>query len=206
MFDNENLRVEALKNFLYRYQNLIFLLVLAILVGVFGTRYWLHRQQKIAENISLSYTQLLNLRSDKKPEEAKLIAEQIIKDHPKSIYAVFSALLLAKDAVINKDYANAEKQLNFALKNSNRSPELRELICLRLGRVLLEERKADEVLSLINGDKHQFFAANWYELEGDAYMQLDKLSEAEQSYRKAAELEKTDLDSSMLLYLKLQQF
>ena len=206
MFDNESLRLEALKDFFSRHQTLIFTLVLALAVIGTGTGYWLQRRQKIAEHLSLSYSKILELRSNKKIQEAALISNQIIKTQPKSIYAVFSALLLAKDAIMNKSYQDAEKWLNFAIKNSKCFPELHELIHLRLGRVLLEENRADDVLTIISSKKHQFFAANWLELEGDAYMQLKKLTEAEQSYRKAAELEKTDLDSSMLLHLKLQQF
>ncbi len=206
MFDNENLRLEVLKDFFSRHQTLILVLVLSLSMIGIGISSWLHRQQKIAEHLSLSYSQILELRSNKKIQEAGLIAHQIIKTHPKSIYAALSALLLAKDAVMNKNYREAEKQLNFAIKNVKSYPELCELISLRLSRVLLEENRANDVLTLINSEKHRFFAANWLELEGDAYMQLEKLAEAEQSYRKAAELEKTDLDSSMLLHLKLQQF
>ena len=67
---------------------------------------------------------------------------------------------------------------------------------MRLARIYLEQNNADDVLSLLKGEKT--LTASLYEVKGDAERSLGKISEAKLSYLQALELSNSQPIQSLI--------
>ena len=175
----------------------IVLLGLAIWYG--QSRYYQNKQ----ERMSADYSQLLDKYATHQQEEGLVLAKRLIQDYPRSIYASFAALLLAKDDLERGELANAVTHLHFMVKNAP-TKQLKQLARLREARVLLALGQYEESLNLLSAVDEQSGVAEVYELTGDVLTKLDRLVEARAAYEKAEKLLEKNSLVSPLLKFKLQ--
>src|SRR5256714_648736 len=100
-----------------------------------------------------------------------------------------SSLWLARLYRIRNEHEKAEEVLRGIMKDD---PE-NEAAVEQLTQLLLDEGKSAEAVSLLEGLASHTPSAALLDLLGDAYTQTKDLSKAEQSYRKAAELDPSEL-------------
>lgn len=100
-----------------------------------------------------------------------------------------SALWLARLYRLKNDHDQAEEVLRAILKND---PE-NEAGVEQLTQLLMDEGKNDEAISLLEGMTAHSPSATTLDLLGDAYTQARQLANAEKAYRKAAEMEPSEL-------------
>jgi tetratricopeptide (TPR) repeat protein len=100
-----------------------------------------------------------------------------------------SALWLARLYRLKNEHDQAEEVLRSVLKNE---PE-NEAAVEQLTQLLMDEGKAAEAVSLLEGITAHSNAPVLLDLLGDAYSQAHELAKAEQAYRKAAELDPAEL-------------
>ena len=136
---------------------------------------------------------------------AKLYAEQIINDYPKTTYAGFANLWIAKIEVENGNYQKAKSALIWNQRHYL-IPELKNISYFRLIRILLEEgdlKEAKKYLDILGSKK---WAEN-YELWGDYFVKKNDSPKAFDNYQKAKKLY---LDTTgkvpTVLLLKLRNF
>ena len=173
------------------------------LVAIFGWRTWqdYHRQQ--SEAASDLYQNMLNLvNKGGHTDEVHTLSNKISDDYGSTAYAVFAKLIEAKLAVDKGDYETAAGHLRWALDH-NKQPGIGHIIRLRLARVLIDMKKYDDALALLNIKDKGEFNASYDELRGD----ILKLKGDKDGARNAYELAVTNrqaanLDVS-LLELKL---
>lgn len=184
---------------------LLFTVIIFMAVNI-GWRYW-HRSHNAAlEYSSAIYMQMLvSATEQKKDEETTLFGERLINDYSKSPYASLAALLLAKNAVEKGDLKLALEKLQFAMKKAP-SKNIRQLARIRAARVLIAMKKSQEALDVLKSVDDKDYLAETNEVVGDAYLDLGKVKEAEQAYRKAEHLSEDKKAQSPLLKIKLQQF
>jgi predicted negative regulator of RcsB-dependent stress response len=152
--------------------------------GLSGWRYWQASQRAQAEAASSAFEQLTVFVRSGKMDQARKFGEKVINDFPKSSYAEFAALTLAKVADDQNDLAGAAKQLQWAIDHS-KFPEVTRLARLRLARVWLSEGKLDDAWNAAQKISDKPPSAALSELKGDILVAQGKTDEARRQYLEA---------------------
>ena len=100
-----------------------------------------------------------------------------------------SALWLARLYRLRNEHEKAEQVLKGIMKSD---PD-NEPIVEQLTQLLMDEGKSDEVIALLEGITAHSSSAGLLDLLGDAYGQTHELKKAEKAYRKAVELDPSEL-------------
>jgi tetratricopeptide (TPR) repeat protein len=100
-----------------------------------------------------------------------------------------SALWLARLYRLKNDHDHAEEVLRGVLKSD---PE-NEAAVEQLTQLLMDEGKNEEAIALLEGISAHSSSAAAFDLLGDAYTQAHQLEKAEQAYRKATEMDPSEL-------------
>jgi tetratricopeptide (TPR) repeat protein len=100
-----------------------------------------------------------------------------------------SALWLARLHRLRNEHDQAQIVLRGILKDDPENEQAVE----QLTQLLLDEGKSDEAVALLEGMNSRTPSATLLDLLGDAYTQTKDLSKAEQAYRKAVDLDPSEL-------------
>ncbi|MFA5921918.1 MAG: tetratricopeptide repeat protein [Methylococcaceae bacterium] len=188
IYETEEEQLDALKRWWKENgQSTIIGLVLGIAV-ILGWNYWQDHKKAQAEQASSLYSQLILAIGADKKDSAEKLAERIQEQYPKTQYAAYSGLLLAKLKVQQGDTAKAQAILKGIAAGSNK--ELSNIAKIRQVRLMLANGEYEQGLQLINDvdpATSSSFSGNYDELVGDFYVALDRLDQARSSYQKALE-------------------
>lgn len=188
IYETEEERLEALKRWWKENgQSTIIGLVLGIAV-ILGWNYWQEHKKSQAEQASALYSQLIQAIGTGNYDSAEKVAERIKEQYPKTEYAAYSGLFLAKIKVQQGDAAKAMTILKDIAAGSNK--ELSNIARIRQVRLMLASGQYEQGLQLINDvdpATSSSFSGNYDELVGDLYVALDRLDQARSSYQKAFE-------------------
>jgi predicted negative regulator of RcsB-dependent stress response len=188
IYDTEEEQLDALKRWWKENgQSTLMGLVLGIAL-ILGWNYWLGHKKAQAEQASALYSQLIQAIAADKKDSAVKLAERIKEQYPKTEYAAYSGLLLAKLYVQQGDVAEAQTILKGIAAGSNR--ELSNIAKIRQVRLMLANGEYEQGLQLINDvdpATSSSFSGNYDELVGDLYVALDRLDLARSAYQKALE-------------------
>lgn len=187
MHETEEQQVEALKKWWKDNGSSIITGVLLGLALLFGGKSWFAYQERVAENASNLYaTMLVALDND---EEAVVNekAGTLIADYSGTPYAALAALALAKLKLERGELEAAHAQLQWALDNTG-SDVLREIVRLRLARVMLAEEDPAAAQALLDQEAGQAagaFAPLYRELRGDIEAARGNPAAARAAYEQA---------------------
>ena len=188
IYETEEEQLDAVKRWWKENgQSTIIGLVLGIAI-ILGWNYWQGHKKAQTEQASALYSQLIQAMGADKKDSAEKLAERIQKLYPKTEYAAYSGLLLAKLKVQQSDVAKAQTILKGIAAGSNK--ELSNIAKIRLVRLMLASGEYEQGLQLINDvdpATSSSFSGNYDELVGDLYVALDRLDQARSSYQKALE-------------------
>ncbi|MEZ5539656.1 MAG: tetratricopeptide repeat protein [Pseudomonadales bacterium] len=164
--------------------------VVIALIGFFGWTQWQSYQAKQTEAASDLFQQMLTAtESVDGAKKVTALAEQLRKEYPRSVYAVFAGLRLAKDAVAANNLPAAAQFLEWVQQN-NADNSLKSLVSLRLAQVQNAQNEGDKALATLNGIKT--VGAAWEgevaELRGDILSAQNKAEDARASYQKAKQV------------------
>ena len=188
IYDTEEERLDAVKRWWKENgQSTIIGLGLGIAV-ILGWNYWQEHKKAQAGQSSALYSQLIQAIGTDKKDSAEKLAERLKEQYPKTEYAAYSGLFLAKLKVQQGDVAKAQTILKEIAAGSNK--ELSNIAKIRQVRLMLASGDYEQGLQLINDvdpATSSSFSGNYDELVGDLYVALDRLDEARSSYQKALE-------------------
>lgn len=188
IYDTEEEQLDALKRWWKENgQSTIVGLVVGIAV-ILGWNYWQEHKKAQAGQASALYSQLIQAIAADKKDSAEKLAGRIKEQYPKTEYAAYSGLLLAKLKVQQGDVAKAKEILKDIAAGSNN--ELSNIAKIRQVRLMLASGEYEQGLQLINDvdpATSSSFSGNYDELVGDLYVALDRLDQARSSYQKALE-------------------
>ncbi|MBJ6127602.1 tetratricopeptide repeat protein [Microvirga splendida] len=94
---DEEYRRDRIAQIWQRYNGIIIGVVVLIVVGVGGWRYWQHRQQNLAQEAAVRYEEALRLSSDDKGQEAQAAFENVLKEDAGTGYAMLARFRLAAE-------------------------------------------------------------------------------------------------------------
>jgi predicted negative regulator of RcsB-dependent stress response len=152
-----------------------------------GWNFWQSYQHDKATQASALFSELLESVSQEKNESVQKITERITGQYGSTAYATYAALLLAKTKVQQGDLESAQSILENQMREAD-SPVLKNLARLRLIKIMQATADYEKGLQLIvelDQSAVQGFAANYDELKGDLYVELERLDEARTAYQSA---------------------
>lgn len=147
-----------------------------------GWRWWGVRQ---AEDAALLYKPVAEAAKGRDAKKIADAAHPLIAKHPGSFYASESALIAARAAFDAGNLDEARKQLEWALEKG--VEEHRGVARTRLASVLLEQKKYEEALKVLDANKEAAFAASIADLRGDVMLAQGRIDEARAAYKLAME-------------------
>jgi predicted negative regulator of RcsB-dependent stress response len=147
-----------------------------------GWRWWTNQQSEDAAAMYKPVAEALKGNDAKKITDA---AQPLIAKHPGTFYASESALYVAKAAFDAGNLEEARKQLDWVMNHG--VEEHRGVARTRLAAVLLEQKKYDDALKVLDGNKDEAFAASVADLRGDIMLAQGRLDEARAAYKSAIE-------------------
>lgn len=183
----EEEQVEAIKNWWKENGKQTMVALVVVLGGWFGYQGYQGQQQAAGEAASVVYQEMLSLQ-DSESEEDKgrraVLLDQLQSEYGSTVYAQFSGLFKAKDAVDAGDLAAAAAELE-TVKSETSDDALRHLATVRLARVYIAQEKVDEALTLLAADNSTAFSAEYYEAKGDALLAKGDQDGARDAYSEA---------------------
>lgn len=183
-YATEEQQVEAIKRWFNRYGNFLSWGVIIILSIGLGVKYWFHHRTIVARQASDIYETLLVGQARNDNTTLMHQAERLVKEYPRSVYAGLANLMLAKEAVQQQNWGEAERTLRWVLAHT--TPEaINALARVRLMRVLMLQNKREEALTLYDESRAGPYLPILAELKGDILMQQQDWAGAREAYKKA---------------------
>ena len=182
---NENEQWDAIKRWWKKNGLQFFLLVIISVSSGFGWRYWQAAQHNQKQEASQLFDQLLSVQNNTlDPTISDRIINELEKNYPHTIYASLAALFEAKSAVETNNLPKAAQQLQWALKTT-KPPELKQIIRVRLARILLADQKPDQAMDLLGKTDSPGFSSIVSQIQGDIYLAKNQTDKARTAYQNA---------------------
>lgn len=171
--------------------------VVTVVVAVgalLGWRQWQEHSAAVSANASTTYEQMMTQlqQAQSRPDSdaqfaaVKEKAEALLIEHPKSSYADFAGLTLARLAVEQDDYDAATDYLREVVATAS-SEAAQQTARLRLARVQLEQGKLDEVATTLDQGFPEAWQGQALEVRGDMLVAQEDAEGARQAYESALE-------------------
>ena len=185
----EEENTEFLSSLWDTYKYLILLLLVLLGAGIFGWESWSQNRLSNLQDSADMYESFINSLNDNDLDQ-QVLADQIIKEYPNTLYADLVTFHLAKISVEEEDLSKAEEHLMWILQRreskwgSDFDP-IEATARLRLARVLIANDNSNKALEIINESENM--SSSLHEVKGDAEEKLGSYAEAKLSYLKALE-------------------
>lgn len=156
--------------------------------ALFGWRYYNDYRDAQAGAASSLYESVQKKIKLGQADDARLQAEKIISEYPRTPYAAMAALAAAKQAAAGDNMEEARKQLQWVLDNS-RQQQFEHSARLQLAAVMLNGAEYDAALNLLATAKPGGYVAAYEEMKGDILLAKDDSKAAHESYDMALKAE-----------------
>ena len=185
----EEENTEFLSSLWDTYKYLILLSLVLLGAGIFGWESWSQNRISNLQDSADMYESFINSLNDDDLDQ-KVLADQIIKKYPNTLYADLVTFHLAKISVEEEDLNKAEEYLTWILlrhdsKWRSEFDPIEATARLRLARVLIANDNSNKALEIINESENM--SSSLHEVKGDAEEKLGFYAEAKLSYLKALE-------------------
>lgn len=180
----EQEQIQQLKNWVKQYGFTVFIGILLAALITGGWQYWQRYSEKKLAHASGVYDEMLTLRAQGNSSDAMIQANKLLRNYPTTPYSQFAAMVLARDAVLKKNYPEAIKQLNWVISNS-KDTSMRDIARLRIARILITEKKPQEAVDLLGKTEDKNFNGLMDEVKGDAYVSMNDTLSAKKAYESA---------------------
>ena len=197
-YETEEQQVDAIKQWWKDNGNTLMIGAVVGLAGLWGWRFYNESVVEGQEKASQAYNDML-VTFEAQGSEADLDSVQaFITENSSSNYAVLASLLLAKEAVVNKDFALAKTQL-VQLQGQNKYEPLNPLINLRLARVEVELAQYSEALSTLALITEEGFIAKSEQVKGTVFLKQGDVNNARTAFQSAIDASKGRVDPILQL-------
>ena len=145
---------------------------------------WQNYQTKKLVHASGVFDEMLELRAQNNLDGATVQANKLVSDYANTPYAQMAAFNLARTATLNKNYAEANRQLAWVMDHS-KEHSIQQIARIRSARVLLTQNKPDAALTLLAQVDDKAFIGLIDEIRGDAYLLQKDTVSAQKAYKLA---------------------
>jgi predicted negative regulator of RcsB-dependent stress response len=181
---HEQEQVDALKAW-WKENGRWILLALILAVGSFvAVRGWQSWQGGRAQQAATLYADVIQQLGSNDPKRIGDAAQAVVDKFGSTAYAPRAQLLAAQASIQGKDDARAVAQLQWVIGHASEDG-LQNVARLKLASLLLDEKKYDAALKLINAKHPASFDSLYADLKGDVLLAQGKKEEARAAYQTA---------------------
>jgi predicted negative regulator of RcsB-dependent stress response len=180
----EQEKIDGLKSWWEAYGTLVMVVIATFIASMAGVKMWNYYQQQQIEQAAELYSSLLQIEAGGDTRKISDAAQLVMTGFPGSGYASRAALISARASFEGGDVQNAKSRLQWTLDNT-KEDELKDLVRLRLAGLLLDERKYDDALRLLDTKHGESFGGLYGDLKGDVLTAAGKVTEARAAYQMA---------------------
>jgi predicted negative regulator of RcsB-dependent stress response len=180
----EQEKIDGLKSWWEAYGTLVMVVIATFIASMAGVKMWNYYQQQQIEQAAELYSSLLQIEAGGDTRKISDAAQLVMTGFPGSGYASRAALISARVSFEGGDVQNAKSRLQWTLDNT-KEDELKDLVRLRLAGLLLDERKYDDALRLLDTKHGESFVGLYGDLKGDVLTAAGKVTEARAAYQMA---------------------
>ncbi|WP_423063802.1 YfgM family protein [Candidiatus Paracoxiella cheracis] len=177
-------QVEMIKKWWREYGLVITVAVVIGLAVGFGWRYWHRHKVMKAEEASIIYTEMQNAAAQNKFDDAQALASRLMTHYRNTPYAGMSALLWARDAVLQNKLNVALEKLQWTIKNGKMA-SVKQIARVRAARILLAEKQYQPALTLLKTVDDPTYQPLINSVKGDIYRARGNNKLAKQAYQAA---------------------
>ncbi|MFZ4499762.1 MAG: YfgM family protein [Burkholderiales bacterium] len=194
--------LDELKAWWRQYGRWVKLGLVVLVVGAAGFGGWRHWETSQRDAAGGLYFDLEAAYDGRDTVKVRDLTDRLVADHPRSPYTARAELLAARrDAEAGK-LDEAEKRLRSVIAEA-REPALRDMARLRLSALLLDERKHDEALKVIEKPDLPQYGRLFDDRRGDIYIGQSKPAEARKAWQAAYDAAAKDTAFQAWIQLKL---
>jgi predicted negative regulator of RcsB-dependent stress response len=197
----EDEQLEAIKKWWKRHGNLIAALVSVVLLCVAGYRYMNWHQEKITQQASMAYEQMMVSFSNHNIKSVRSYANQLINDYSKTVYADVAHMTLAKVYVEKNKAEQAKSELQVVAASST-FPALKQIAKIRIARILATEKAYENALNELSSIDDKTYLSVINELKGDIYGATGQYKNAIDAYHLAITEVKNNGMGNLFLEMK----
>lgn len=171
--------------------------VAVAVVATSGWRWWQGRQDQNLAQAARLYDEMAAAFDKNDTANVARLAQQLDREYAGSGYADHAALVTARMNVQDGKQMQAVEGLQ-KLMTSTKDAELSLVARLRLARVQIDQKKADDALKTLAGATPGAFAARFAEVRGDALYAKGDREGALKAYREALQPNDPTVDTELL--------
>ena len=185
----EQERIDALKDWWAKWGVWIYAAIGAFLIGVLAVQGWRYYQRSQGEQAEVLFKSVQKTAQEstvaKETKKLSDAASAMAEKFPSTFYASEAQLMAAKASFDAGDFATAKKHLQWVV---DKGPSVHNNVArVRLASVLLEEKKFDEALKVLDQVKEDSFVSMAADLRGDVFASQGRRDEARAAYQLAVE-------------------
>ena len=204
VYMTEEEQLESIKKWWKRYGNVVTLALSLVLFAVAGYRYLGWHQDKLTQQASIAYEQMMLAMSNHNVKAVKSYANELITDHAKSVYADVAHMTLAKIYISKNKLDKAHDELRLVADNS-KMLSLKQIAKIRIARILTAEKSYANALTELSHIDDTTYLPVINELKGDIYGATGKFQEAMNSYKQAIDEIKNNGLGNLFLEMKTNE-
>ena len=183
-FLSEKEQIQYIREWWQENRSYILTALIIVIGGVTGNNAW--KSSVIEKQLSASslYESLAVEISENNLEAGEMISDQISEDYSDTVYYEKAKLAMAYFYMSQSRDEDAANSLRSILSKSSDS-ELSLIAEMRLAKIMLYQKKYQEVIDMLKGNIGHAFETKYSELLGDAYFGLEEFDKAEFAYMAA---------------------
>lgn len=186
VYSNENEQVDALRRFFANNGKALAIGVVLGIGALVGWRYWSTHQDTSAREVSANYQQVTSALDANKPQTLEAAAK--FASENSNTYGALASLDLAKQYVDKNELAKAATQLQNGIKNTQ-DANLQAVMNLRLARIQLQQKQADDALKTLDSVKGEGWTAIVADIRGEALLSKGDKQGARDAWSKGIDSE-----------------
>ncbi|WP_019615004.1 YfgM family protein [Psychromonas ossibalaenae] len=199
-YETEEQQVDAIKSWWKENGNTLIIGAVVGLAGLWGWRFYNESIVTAQETASQAYSDVLVKFEAQGAEDGLDEMKAFIADNSGNNYGVLASLLLAKEAVVQKQFDLAKTQL-VTLQSQNSYVPLNAVINLRLARVEAELGEYEQALKTLELITEESFLAKAGQVKGGIHLQQGDLEKARSAFKDAVNASKGRVDPVLQLQL-----
>lgn len=194
----EEEQLESIKKWWKLHGNTITTIIAIVLLTVAGYRYYTWHENKLSQQASIAYEQMMLAMSHNNSKEVKAFASDLTNNYQNLVYSDIAHLTLAKEYVSSNNLKKAQFELNIVANRSKVLP-LKQIAKIRLARLLAAQKLYSKALEALNNIDDKTYLPIVNELKGDMFTAEGKYAQAFDSYHQAlGEIKKNGMTNSFL--------
>jgi len=206
-YSTEEEQIAAIKNWWKNNGNSLIIGVGVALLIVFGWKAYQNSVIQDKTEASMLYQQMIsaatsnNLNAPEEGSTVTYLAKELKDKFTTSEYAIYAAMFIAKESIVDGNYDEAKIELNWIISNTE-DKRLVHIANGRLARILSIQGDNEAALKLLV-TSDSAFEASYQEIKGDIHNRSNDKTAAIEAYTKAYKLVKETPQALPLLAVKL---